>query len=128
MRSRREQVSLNCDAEQLSNWAKLPLMYTRSVRLEESTVNRFVLSLLAVVALSACSGPEDVLENIGDVSVPDQLTGCVARSDDGSCEKAVCVADEGSDCESWVKACEEHGHVVDVRDGHDTCERKKAAE
>jgi hypothetical protein len=25
----------------------------------------------------------------------------------------------------WVKACEKHGHLVDVRDGHDTCERQE---
>ena len=82
-------------------------------------------SFLAVIALSACSGPEDVLGNIGDVSVPDQLTGCVARDDDGSCLKAVCVAGDESDCVDWVKACEKHGHLVDVRDGHGTCERQE---
>jgi len=102
-------------------------MYNSAVRLEESTVSKYVVSLLAVIALSACSGPEDVLENIGDVSVPDQLTGCVARNDDGGCNKAVCVADEESDCKSFVKACEKHDHIVDVRDGHDTCERREAA-
>lgn len=88
---------------------------------------KYLLVLLSVMVLSACSGPEDVLDNIADVSVPDQLTGCVARSDDGSCEKAVCVADEETDCEAWVEACEENDHIVDVRDGHDTCERRKAA-
>lgn len=102
-------------------------MYNASVRTEESTVRNCIVSLLAVIALSACSSPEDVLESIGDVSVPDQLTGCVARNDDGSCDKAVCVADEESDCKSFVKACKKHGHIVDVRDGHDTCEREKAA-
>jgi hypothetical protein len=25
----------------------------------------------------------------------------------------------------WVKACEKHGHLVDVRDGHGTCERQE---
>ena len=90
-------------------------------------MSKYILSLFAVIALSACSGPEDVLENIGDVAVPDQLTGCVARDEDGSCDKAVCVADEESDCESWVEVCEKHGHIVDVRDGHDTCARRKAA-
>ena len=102
-------------------------MYNPTVRLEESTVRRFVVLMVAVIGLSACSGPEDVLENIGDVAVPDQLTGCVARDDDGSCDKAVCVADEESDCESWVKACKKHGHIADIRDGHDTCERGSAA-
>ncbi len=90
-------------------------------------MRKFLVSLLVVFALSACSGPEDVLETIGDVSVPDQLTGCVARDDDGACDKAVCVADEESDCKSFVKACKKHEHIVDVRDGHDTCERNKAA-
>ena len=90
-------------------------------------MHKYLLSLLTVVALSACSGPEDVLENIGDVSVPDQLTGCVARADDGSCTKAVCVADEESDCKDFVKACEKHEHIVDARDGHDTCERQTAS-
>ena len=86
---------------------------------------KYLLPLVILVALSACSGPEDVLENIGDVSVPDQLTGCVSRTADGVCEKAVCVADDEDDCKSFVKACEEHDHVADVRDGHDTCERSK---
>jgi len=90
-------------------------------------MSKYLLLLLSVIALSACSKPEDVLENINDVSVPDQLTGCVARSEDGSCEKAVCVADDESDCESWVKACEKHDHIVGVRDGHDTCERRAAS-
>lgn len=90
-------------------------------------MNKYLLLLLSVIALSACSGPDDVLENISDVSVPDQLTGCVARGEDGSCKKAVCVADEETDCEAFVKACEKHDHIVDVRDGHDTCERAAAA-
>ncbi len=90
-------------------------------------MKKHIVLLLAALALSACSGPEDVLENIGDVSVPDQLTGCVARDADGSCSKAVCVADDESDCESFIEACEEHDHVVDERDGHDTCARKGAA-
>jgi len=89
-------------------------------------VSKYIGSLLVILALSACSGPEDVLENIGDVAVPDQLTGCVARDDDGACIKAVCVADDESDCESFVKACEKHEHLVDVRNGHDTCERREA--
>ena len=83
--------------------------------------------LLTVIAASACSRAEDVLENIGDVSVPDQLTGCVTRNADGSCDKAVCVADDETDCESWVKACEKFDHIADVRGGHDTCERREAA-
>ena len=103
---------------------RLSLMYNAAVRLEENAVSRCAL-LLAVFVLSACSGPDDVLEDIGDVSVPDQLTGCVSRDDDGSCVKAVCVADEESDCEAWIEACEEHEHIVDVRDGHDTCERRQ---
>ncbi len=88
-------------------------------------MSKYIVSLLAFLALSACSGPEDVLQNIGDVSVPDQLTGCVARNDDGSCKKAVCVADEESDCKSFVKACEKHDHIVDLRDGHQTCEQRE---
>lgn len=103
-------------------------MYNSCVRTEEITVNKYVLALFGAIVLSACSGPDDVLENIGDVSVPDQLTGCVARDDDGSCVKAVCVADEESDCKDFVKACEKHEHIVDVRDGHDTCERAKPPE
>ena len=87
---------------------------------------RYLLSLMTLIALSACSGPEDVLENIGDVSVPDQLTGCVSRTADGVCQKAVCVADDEKDCKSFVKACKKHDHVADVRDGHDTCERSEA--
>ena len=90
-------------------------------------MRKYLLLLLPIIALSACSSPEDVLGNIGDVSVPDKLTGCVARNDDGSCDKAVCVADEETDCKSFVKACEKHEHVADVRDGHDTCERREAA-
>ncbi len=89
-------------------------------------MGKYVLFLVTILFMSACSGPEDVLENIGDVSVPDQLTGCVSRSADGACEKAVCVADEENDCKAWVKACEKHGHVVDTRDGHDTCQRANA--
>lgn len=90
-------------------------------------MSKYLLSLITVIALSACSGAEDALENIGDVSVPDQLTGCVTRNEDGeTCDKAVCVADEESDCKSWIKACEKYGHIVDVRDGHDTCERREA--
>ena len=88
-------------------------------------MGRLVGPFLAVIALSACSSPEDVLENIGDVSVPDQLTGCVARDDDGACIKAVCVEGDESDCSDWVKACEEHEHIADVRDGHDTCQRRE---
>ena len=102
-------------------------MYNATVRTEETKVNKYLLLLLIIMAMSACSGPEDVLETIGDVSVPEQLTGCVARDDDGRCIKAVCVADEEVDCKSFVKACEKHDHIVDVRDGHDTCERKEAA-
>lgn len=89
-------------------------------------MRKYLLLLLPIIALSACSGPEDVLENIGDVAVPNQLTGCVSRGADGACEKAVCVADDETDCKSFVKACEKHEHVADVRDGHDTCERRKA--
>ena len=88
-------------------------------------MRKLIGSFLAVIALSACSSPEDVLENIGDVSVPDQLTGCVARDDAGVCIKAVCVAGEESDCGDFVKACEKHEHIADVRDGHDTCERRE---
>ena len=88
-------------------------------------MHKYLLSLVTIIALSACSGPEDVLENIGDVSVPDQLTGCVTRSADGACEKAVCVAADEEDCKSFVKACEKHGHVADVRGAHDTCERSE---
>ena len=88
-------------------------------------MGRLVGPFLAVIVLSACSSPEDVLENIGDVSVPDQLTGCVARDDDGGCIKAVCVDGDESDCKDWVKACEKHGHITDVRDGHDTCQRQE---
>jgi len=88
-------------------------------------MRKYLLTLVTFIALSACSGPEDVLENIGDVSVPDQLTGCVDRSADGACEKAVCVADDEDDCKSFVKACEKQGHIADVRDGHPTCERSE---
>ena len=90
-------------------------------------MNRYILLLLTAMALSACSGADDVLANIGDVSVPDQLTGCVKRNEDGeTCDKAACVADDESDCGSWVKACEKFGHIADVRNGIDTCERKEA--
>lgn len=90
-------------------------------------MNRYILLLLTAMALSACSGADDVLENIGDVSVPDQLTGCVERNKDGeTCDKAACVADDESDCESWVKVCEKFGHIADLRNGIDTCERKEA--
>lgn len=86
-----------------------------------------LLPIIAVV-LAACSGAEDVLENIEDVSVPDQLTGCVLRGENGeTCNKAVCVADEETDCKSWVKACKKHEHVADLRDGHNTCERQATA-
>ena len=88
-------------------------------------MGKLVGSFLAVIVLSACSSPEDVLEGVGDVSVPDQLTGCVARDDDGSCIKAVCVDGDESSCRDWVKACEKHGHITDVRDGHDTCQRQE---
>ena len=123
-----QRVSLICDAAQFAARLLSLLMYNSRVRTEEMTVRKYVLALLGAVVLSACSGPEDVLENIGDVAVPDQLTGCVARDDAGSCIKAVCVADEESDCKEFVKACEKHDHVVDVRDGHDTCERAAAPE
>ena len=89
-------------------------------------MNKYLLLLVTVIALSACSGAEDVLETAADVSVPDQLTGCVARDEDGNCTKAVCVADDENDCKAWVKACEKHDHVADIRDGHDTCERQAA--
>ena len=101
-------------------------MYNTAVRLEESMMNKYMVSLLVVIGLSACSGPEDALENVGEIVAPDQLSGCVTRNVDGSCDKAVCVADEESDCKSFVKACEKHGHIVDVRYGHDTCERREA--
>ena len=85
----------------------------------------FILLLLSAVALSACSRVDDVLANIDDVSVPDQLTGCVVRNSDGeTCDKAVCVADDESDCKSWVKACEKFDHLAEVRNGIDTCERR----
>ncbi len=89
-------------------------------------MRNYLLFFATAIILSACARPEDVLENIGDVSVPDQLTGCVSRDADGACMKAVCVADDEKDCKSWVEACEKHGHTVDVRDGHDTCERREA--
>ena len=61
-----------------------------------------------------------------DVSVPDQLTGCVSLNDDGVCQKAACVADDENDCEDWAKACEKHEHIADVKEGHNTCERREA--
>ena len=85
---------------------------------------KHLVAVFVLVALAGCSSPVDVLEDIGDVAVPDQLTGCVARADDGSCTKAVCVADDENDCAKWVKACEKHDHIADVRGGHDTCERR----
>ena len=91
-------------------------------------MTKYLLPLVAVIALSACSGADDVLENVADVSVPDQLSGCVLRGEDGeTCAKAVCVADDENDCRDWVKACTKAGHVADVRDGHDTCERMAEA-
>ena len=102
-------------------------MYVATSHLEDARVNRYVLLLSTAMALSACSGADDVLENIGDVSVPDQLTGCVDRNEDGeTCDKAACVADDESNCKSWVKACKKFGHVADIRNGIDTCERKEA--
>jgi len=101
-------------------------MYNGTSRSEEARVNRFILLLLTALAVSACSGADDVLENIDDVSVPDQLTGCVVRNRDGeTCDKAVCVAGDESDCKSWVKACEKFDHIAEVRNGLDTCERKE---
>ena len=101
-------------------------MYNVTSRWEETEVNRYILLLLTAMVLSACSGADDVLENIGDVAVPDQLTGCVVRNKDGeTCDKAACVADNESDCKSWVKACEKFDHIADVRNGIDTCERKE---
>ena len=88
-------------------------------------MNRYLLLLLTLIGLSACSGQEDPLNDVLDISVPERLTGCVARDDDGSCVKAVCVADDDIDCDAWAKACAKHGHVVDERDGHDTCEREE---
>lgn len=87
-------------------------------------MNKNLLMLLGFIALSACSGPEDVLETATDISVPDQLSGCVMRDDDGSCARAVCVADEEIDCDAWVEACEDHDHIVATRNGHPTCERR----
>lgn len=90
-------------------------------------MNRNLGLLLAIFALSACSGPDDVLETAADISVPDQLSGCVIRDDDGSCARAVCVADGETGCDDWVEACEEHGHRVATRNGHPTCERRDEA-
>ncbi len=89
-------------------------------------MQKILLSLVVVFALAACSGREDVLENIADVSVPDQLTGCVSRNEEGECVKAVCVADDENDCKDWAKACAKHEHIADVRGGHNTCERREA--
>jgi hypothetical protein len=115
-------------ADRLENGVTPSLMYNTASRLEKAKVNKYILLLLIAIVLTACSGADDVLENIGDVSVPDQLTGCVARTEDGeTCEKAVCVADDESDCKSWVKACEKYGHIADVRNGIDTCERKEVS-
>ncbi len=101
-------------------------MYNDTSCMEEAEMNRYILLLLTAMALSACSGADDVLENIDDVSVPDQLTGCVERNIDGeTCDKAACVADDESDCKSWVKACEKFDHIASVRNGIDTCERKE---
>ncbi|MDJ0941320.1 MAG: hypothetical protein QNJ00_16280 [Woeseiaceae bacterium] len=86
---------------------------------------KYLVAFLALAALTACSKPDDVLD-VADVAVPDQLTGCVARDDDGTCIKAVCVADDEDDCSDWVEACLEHEHIADVRNGHDTCERRTA--
>lgn len=89
----------------------------------------YLIVLLSGIAVLACSSAEDPLETIGDVSVPDRLTGCVLRDHDGgSCLKAVCVADEESDCKAWVDACEDHAHLAGQRDGHDTCERDTSGE
>lgn len=87
-------------------------------------MNKYLLMLLTVFALCACSGPEDVLETATDISVPDQLTGCVIRDGEGSCVRAVCVADDETDCEAWIEACEDHDHMVATRNGHPTCERR----
>ena len=74
-------------------------MYNETSCMGEAEMNRYILLLLTAMALSACSGADDVLENIDDVSVPDQLTGCVVRNKDGeTCDKAACVADDESDC------------------------------
>ena len=101
-------------------------MYNAPSRLEDAIVNNYILLLLTAMAVSACSGADDVLENIDDVSVPDQLTGCVVRNQDGeTCDKAVCVAGGEFDCKSWVKTCEKFDHIADVRNGIDTCERKE---
>ena len=87
-------------------------------------MNKYILLLLTAMTLSACSGADDVLENIGDVSVPDQLTGCVERNIDGeTCDKAACVADDESDCKSWVKACEKFDHVNKQRRLTNSCSR-----
>ena len=89
-------------------------------------MRKYLLLLVSLTALAACSGPDDVLENVADVSVPDQLTGCVVRDADGACQKAVCVADDEDDCSAWAEACLEHEHVSEVQGGHQTCERREA--
>ncbi len=91
-------------------------------------MSKYLLLLLSLIVLSACSAPQDPLDAVLDISVPDRLSGCVTRGADGSCQKAVCVVDEGFDCKAWVKACKKFDHVADVRDGHDTCERATAIE
>lgn len=91
-------------------------------------MSKYLLLLLSLIVLSACSSPQDPLDSVLDIEVPDRLSGCVTRNDDGSCQKAVCVVDEEHDCKAWVKACKKYDHVVDVRDGHDTCERVSAIE
>ena len=95
--------------------------------LGEADMIKLISLLFVAILLSACSRAEDPLENVADVSVPDQLSGCVLRDDDGACEKAVCVEDEEGDCEAFVKACEKFDHVSDVRLGHDSCERQSAS-
>ena len=91
-------------------------------------MNKYLLLLLTVFALAACSGPEDVLETAVDISVPDQLSGCVIRDDDGACVRAVCVADDETSCDDWVEACEDQGYLVATRNGHPTCERQEEPE
>ena len=119
-------LSIFGTADRLENGVTPSLMYNTASRLEKAKVNKYILLLLIAIVLTACSGADDVLENIGDVSVPDQLTGCVERNKDGeTCDKAACVANDESDCESWVKACKKFDHVADVRNGIDTCERKE---
>lgn len=95
--------------------------------LGDADMIRFILLLFVAILLSACSRAEDPLENVVDISLPDHLSGCVLRDDDGACEKAVCVEDEEGDCKAFVKACEKFDYVSDVRLGHDTCERQSAS-